>query len=302
MDFARLRALAAVAREGSVTAAAESLNYSQPTISHHLARLEHEVGVTLTTRVGRGLELTQAGRLLAARAEEILGQLESARSEVAAYAGLTAGRLRLAAFPSALATIVPLATARFATLYPAIDVALTEAEPPDAITTLRSGEVDVAVVFRHGEAETPAYRDVTASPVLSEPLYVVTATARRWSGERTNLATYQGERWIGGCDRCRTHLLASCERAGFRPTIGFETDDFVATQALVAAGLGVSTLPGLALRASRNPGVRIDRLPGDARVVEVATYGGSTLPVATAAFLDVLKELTAHPITWPRSG
>lgn len=300
MDFARLRALAAVAREGTLTAAAESLHYSQPAISHHLSRLEQEVGVALTTRAGRGVVLTDAGRILAARAEEILGRVESARSEVAAHAGLAAGRLRLATFPSALATIVPVAVAAFAELHPGVDIALTETEPPDALTGLRRGDFDVALVFRHVDAEVPAYGDVQLTSLMTEPMYLLTTVGERRQSKRADLASYRDERWIAGCERCRAHLLMSCQAAGFRPQIGFETDDFVATQALVAAGLGVSTLPGLALTAHRNDGVRIDRLPGDERIVEVATHGGPRVPVTTAAFLEVLRGVTNRSFTWPK--
>src|SRR5262245_51599724 len=139
LDLNRLRVLVAVAREGSVTAAAEALHYAQPSVSHHLARLEAEAGVVLLRRVGRGVVLTDAGRLLVERAEEILGQVEAARAELAAHAGLRAGRVRLAAFPSALATLVPPAAARLAAQHPGVELALTEAEPPEALVALRNG-------------------------------------------------------------------------------------------------------------------------------------------------------------------
>src|SRR5918997_5972641 len=111
LDVQRLRVLAAVARHGSVTAAAEALHYAQPSVSHHLARLEAETGSRLVQRVGRGVRLTEAGRLLADRAEEILGRLDAAEQELAAHTGLRSGRLRLAAFPSALGPLVPAAAA-----------------------------------------------------------------------------------------------------------------------------------------------------------------------------------------------
>lgn len=129
-DENRLRVFAAIAREGSVTAAAAALHYAQPSVSHHLARLEAEAGVPLVRRAGRGIRLTEAGRLLADRAEEILGRIDSARTELAAHAGLSAGRVRLAAFPSALATVVPTVAAAFGVAHPDIELALTEAEPP----------------------------------------------------------------------------------------------------------------------------------------------------------------------------
>jgi DNA-binding transcriptional LysR family regulator len=152
MDPVRLRVLVAVAAHGSVTAAARALHYSQPTVSHHLARLEAETGAQLIQRAGRGIRLTPAGELLAERAAEILGRIESASAELAAHVGLRTGRVRLAAFPSALGTFVPRAAARLAADHPGLDLRLTEAEPPEALGLLRAGEVDAAVVFRYDEA------------------------------------------------------------------------------------------------------------------------------------------------------
>src|SRR5580692_4322819 len=149
LDVTRLRVLVAVARHGSVTAAARALNYAQPSISHHIARLEAETGARLLERVGRGVRLTDAGRLLAERAEEIIGRLDAAEAELSAHVGLREGRVRLAAFPSALGTLVPAAAAWLEAEQPGIDLMLTEAEPPEALRMLRAGYVDVALVFRH---------------------------------------------------------------------------------------------------------------------------------------------------------
>ena len=149
LDVTRLRVLVAVARYGSVTAAARALNYAQPSVSHHLARLEAETGIKLIQRAGRGIRLTDAGRLLAERGAEVIGRLDAAENELAAYTGLRAGRLRLAAFPSALGTIVPAAAAMLRGRQPSIDLRLTEAEPPEALRMLRAGYVDVALVFRY---------------------------------------------------------------------------------------------------------------------------------------------------------
>src|SRR5689334_10597147 len=122
LDVVRLRVLAAVARHGSVTEAARALGYAQPSVSHHLARLEAETGSRLVQRVGRGVRLTDAGRTLAERAEEILGRIDAAEAELAAHTGLRAGRVRLAAFPSALGTFVPLAAAAFAEAHPDVEL------------------------------------------------------------------------------------------------------------------------------------------------------------------------------------
>jgi DNA-binding transcriptional LysR family regulator len=296
LDLNRLRVLVAVAREGSVTAAAEALHYAQPSVSHHLARLEAEAGVVLLRRVGRGVVLTDAGRLLVERAEEILGQVEAARAELAAHAGLRAGRVRLAAFPSALATLVPPAAARLAAEHPGVELALTEAEPPEALVALRNGEVDAALVFELGAPADPAEgaagtgerRNTTVTPLLEEPLFLVTPAGE--GGPFEGLAAYAERSWIAGCERCRAHLVAVCERAGFAPRITFQTDDYVAVQALVADGLGVSVLPGLALDAHRHPGVRVERLPGDRRRVSFAVYGRPPAPEPVRAFAAALAE------------
>lgn len=316
VDLNRLRVLAAVAREGSVTRAAEALHYSQPAISHHLGRLETELGIPLLQRAGRGVRLTEAGRILAERADEILGRVRSAQAEVAAYAGLRAGRVRLATFPSALATVVPRVAARLLASHPELELALTECEPPEAIAALRNGDVDVALVFEHDEPR-PSGADMTATALFDEPIYLVTPRGRapggqlpdpprRPSGGRDEvrasgpLARYATERWIAGCQRCRAHLLAICERDGFVPDIAFETDDYVATQALVAAGMGVTTLPGLALLANRNARVDIERIPHDRRRILAFTYGRPPAPLPVQTFLDLLRT-TVTPPAWPES-
>src|ERR1700761_9620345 len=164
LDVTRLRVLVAVARHGSVTAAAHALNYAQPSVSHHLARLEAETGTKLVQRAGRGIRLTDAGRLLAERAIEVIGRLDAAENELAVFAGLRAGRLRLAAFPSALSTIVPAAAAILHERHPSVDLRLTEAEPQEAVRMLRAGYVDVALIFRHEatDGSRPGQRDTLA--------------------------------------------------------------------------------------------------------------------------------------------
>src|SRR5207302_8066482 len=139
LDVNRLRVIDAVARHGSVTAAAKELHYSQPSVSHHLARLEAETGAQLLQRVGRGIRLTQAGQLLADRAAEIIGRIDAADAELSAHVGLTAGRARLAGFSSAVGSLMPRAAARLASMHPNLQVTLTDTHPGDALQLLRSG-------------------------------------------------------------------------------------------------------------------------------------------------------------------
>ncbi|HEX3964978.1 MAG TPA: LysR substrate-binding domain-containing protein [Trebonia sp.] len=342
LDVTRLRVLVAVARHGSVTAAAHSLNYAQPSVSHHLARLEAETGTKLIQKAGRGIRLTDAGRLLAERASEIIGRLDAAENELAAYSGLRAGRLRLAAFPSALGTIVPAAAAILHTRHPSVDLRLTEAEPPEALRMLRAGYVDVALIFRH-EAEGPsgtsaAGPDSTGTPaehagdagkaaapgspdgeglreqvLLDEPVNLImpdgaaslslpqiaAAVTELWPDDLARFADY---RWIAGCDRCREHLLQQCAAAGYTPKISFTTDDFVAVQALVTAGLGVALLPSLALSAARNPAVRVLRLRGTRRSVVAVRYGEPPDPPATGLLMGALRAVSTSPADASSAG
>ena len=336
LDVTRLRVLVAVARCGSVTAAARALNYAQPSVSHHLARLEAETGTKLIQRAGRGIRLTDAGRLLAERAAEVIGRLDAAENELAAYTGLRAGRLRLAAFPSALGTIVPAAAALLREQQPGVDLRLTEAEPPEALRMLRAGYVDVAMVFRYSEdqpgpadAETAGLGPAGLGPaglgpagdedtgidlteglrerlLLTEPVLLVTSAhgAAHGGGHggaepTAELAGYARHRWIAGCDRCRANLLRQCALVGFTPKIAFTTDDYIAVQALVAAGLGVSTLPALCLRAARHPGIRTVPLPGAHRDILAVRYGDPPDPPAVTVLMEALRVVAVPP---PRSA
>ncbi|WP_030433983.1 LysR family transcriptional regulator [Actinoplanes subtropicus] len=295
LDVTRLRVLVAVARHGSVTAAAQALHYAQPSVSHHLQRLEAETGSRLVQRAGRGIRLTEAGRVLAARAEEILGRLDAAEEELAAYDGLRRGRVRLAAFPSALGTFVPLAAAGFAAAHPEVDLRFREAEPPEGVRLLRSGEVEVALLFTHAvrthpDEPAPDLAGLRHEVLLDEPLYLVTPPD--WPGDR--LADHRDRPWIGGCERCRGHLLRAAAAEDFAPDIRYTTDDYVAVQRLAAAGLGVAVLPALALDAHRDERVRTVALPDAARRVMVAVHGEPPDPPATAALLAQIRAAIAR--------
>src|SRR5689334_20836247 len=334
LDVTRLRVLVAVARCGSVTAAARSLNYAQPSVSHHLARLEAETGARLTQRSGRGIRLTDAGRLLAGRAEEILGRLDAAERELAAHVEQRQERIRLAVFASALATIVPAALSRLAAGHPGIDLLLAEAEPPEAMRMLRAGQVDVALVSRHTQNGTPVGPPAAAEGartrlILDEQVHLVTRPRHRGTaaqpgaaqpgadqpgggqpgggqpaaGEAAapDLAAHAHSPWIAGCEHCRGHLIWLCQHAGFSPKIAFTTDDHVAAQALVAAGLGVTIMPGLAISAARHPGIHSQPLPGAWRQVLAVTYGQPPDPRAVDHLLDILTLAAAATATGPGS-
>lgn len=281
LDITRLRIIDAVARHGSVTAAAEELHYSQPSVSHHLARLEAETGAQLLQRVGRGIRLTQAGELLADRAAEIIGRVEAADAELSAHVGLSTGRVRLAGFSSVLGSLVPRAIAALTRKHPGLQISLLDTHPPEALDLLRAGRIDVALIFRYDE-DPPEPGGVRLHHLLDDPTYLL--STRRGS----TLAELRDATWIAGCERCRSHLLDLCAREGYAPRISYTSDDMVVMQSLVAARMGVTTIPGLALRAHRVPGLVARKLPSADRHIYAATYGEPPDPPATAAVLAAL--------------
>ncbi|MFI0487602.1 LysR family transcriptional regulator [Actinomadura sp. 9N215] len=291
LDLHRGRILREVARLGSMTAAARSLACTQPAVSHHVARLEAEVGTPLVVRHGRGVRLTEAGRVLVEHVEDVLARMDDAEERIAAIAGLRAGRVRVAAFPTAAGGLLPDALARLRDRAPGVSVTLTDAGPPEALGLLRAGDTDVAVVFRH-EYLPPGtdarFREVA---LCVDPLRLLVPAAHPLAAAAApRLADLAGERWASGCARCRDHLRWACGEAGFVPDIAYATEDHVAVQRLVARGLAVAALPALALALHAEPGVAAPAVPGVGRRRITALVPAGPRPPAVAA---LLKELTA---------
>src|SRR6478752_8512662 len=147
LDVRRMRVLREVAQRGSFSAAADALSYTQSAVSQQIAALEREAGSRLVERSARGVRLTDAGRALVSHADVILARLADAEDELQAIAGLRGGRLRVAAFPSACSTLMPLAVARFRERHPGVELSLHPAEPDDALRLLRAGDCDVALAI-----------------------------------------------------------------------------------------------------------------------------------------------------------
>ena len=288
-----LRVLRAVATTGSFSAAGRALGCTQPAVSQQMKALEAAVGTPLLVRGGRETRLTEAGEALVRHAAGILAGLTAAEEEIAAIAGLRAGRVRLVSFPSAGSTLVPTALAALRAAHPGTRVYLEEAEPPRSVTLLRDGDCDVALAFRYENAAADAeeWADLVVRPLLTDRLVALVperhALAR---GASVGVGDLAHEPWIAGCPRCRRQLVQACESAGFTPRIDFATDDHPSVVGLVAAGLGVAVLPRLALTSVRPRGVRALVLePAVRREVVALTLPDLARVPAVAATLDELE-------------
>jgi DNA-binding transcriptional LysR family regulator len=160
---------------------------------------------------------------------------------------------------------------------------------------LRTGEVEVAVIFRYADTE-PEPPNVRIHHLLDDPVYLLSTRQER------GVKALRDATWIAGCTRCRSHMLAMCAHAGFEPRIGYTSDDMVVMQALVASGLGVATQTGLALRAHGIDGVVATEVPGWERHIYAATYGEPPDPPATAALLEALAEAAESAVDRGSSG
>ncbi|MET9531442.1 MULTISPECIES: LysR family transcriptional regulator [unclassified Streptomyces] len=295
IEARHLRVLRAVAATGSFSAAARELGCTQPAVSQQMKALEASSGTTLLIRTGREMRLTQAGEALVRHAGGILAGLTAAEEEVAAIAGLRAGRVRLVSFPSGSSTLVPTALAALRAAHPGTRVSLVEGEPPRSVEMVRDGDCDVALAFRYGPA-TDEWDDLVVRPLLTDRMVgLVPAGHRLADADAITVGDLADESWIAGCPRCRRQLVEVCESAGFTPRIDFATDDYPAVIGLVGAGLGVAVLPELAIESVRPMGARtVSVEPAVQREIVALTLPDLAQVPAIAATLDRLTRAAAR--------
>lgn len=299
LDLQSIRIVRAIADTGTITGAARMLGYSQPAVSQHLQRTEARLSLPLVTRVGRSVRLTEAGQVLARHALTIASALDAASGDLADLAGLRTGTVRLAAFPTASSTIVPRLLAAMVRKHPGIQVNYIEAQPPEAVAMLREGSIDLAITFSYPGDRFDPHRDsangLGIETLFTEEIVVVLPADHPLANQTIiDVAALADERWIAGCPRCRGHLLAMCELAGFTPAIAFETDNASAVLNMVASGLGVAMLPRLALATATLPAgaaIRPHTPPSIRSIHLLANDGARRVPslAATSSLLHKLK-------------
>jgi DNA-binding transcriptional LysR family regulator len=297
LNVARLKVLTEVAYHGSFSAAANALSYTQSAVSQQIATLEAETGLALLERHPRGVSLTAAGQMLVGHAEGILARLEAADAALAAIAGLRGGRLRVASFPTAGATLMPLAIATFSASYPDVEVTLAEGEPEEILPRLRAGELDLALLYEFAD-ETQLAGEMTRVELLSDPLHLALPRAHRLARKATiGLEELAAEAWVqtSRASPCARHVVRSCHAAGFEPRVAFESDDYQTVQGLVAAGVGVALIPQLALSVVREDiAIRAIAPSPPRRQVIAAAPAGARLVPAAPAMLGTLEDAAAR--------
>jgi DNA-binding transcriptional LysR family regulator len=300
-DLRRLRAFHAVAERRSFSEAALALGYAQSVVSHHVAALEQEFGLTLVDRTRRPVGLTEAGERLNEHAAAVLGQVATAEEELRALAGLLTGTVRVGAFLSACTSFVPQALARFEAAHPDVDVELEQLEPAPVLRRLRAGELDIAVVWEApGEPSLSDEHEFARMFLADDPYRVVLPPRHRLARRReVDLADLAGDRFIAPPTDVsagyRAMLDRLCGEAGFTPEIRYLVRDVTVGRAIVSAGLSVSFITDLAVDEPR-PDVAVRPVRGLtlARAVYAVWLAGRRVPAIPAMSSALAEAATAR--------
>lgn len=297
LDSQSFRVIRAVADGGSLTAAANSLGYSQPAISQTIGRLEKRLGMAVVVRSARGVRLTEAGEVLARHAATVLRAMDAAADELSDLSGLRSGLVRVAAFPSASSTIVPRLLGSMTKQHPGVRFSYVEAEPPEAVQAVRDHAADLALTFSYpddpDDPHLASAAGLTITPLWREQMLLVIPQAEAPTTSSIDFADLADADWIAGCARCRGHLVKTCSAHGFEPRLGFETDNVPAVMAMVAAGLGIALLPSLAMGGSPLPSGVTTRPPArdDYRTIHLVSAPGASRVPAIAATTTAIRAL-----------
>src|SRR5688500_16038057 len=281
LDLRRLAIFREIAERGSFSDAAAALDYTQSAVSHHIANLERELGMSLLERGRRPVQLTPAGERLFAHAGVLIGAAATAEEEMQALAGLETGRIRVGAFLSACVSFMPDAIGRFAARHPEVEVRLHQEEPPVALPRLIAGELDLAVVFF--DRIEPSERDPRLdSVVIRDDAYRIVIHPRHRLARRRTLGmgdlkgeSFAAPRAEGAGIEYRSLVQSMCREAGFEPDFAYTVDEVTVARASVAAGLAVGVMPDMTIGHPR-PDVSVKAIKGmdPFRTVEVCWLRG----------------------------
>jgi DNA-binding transcriptional LysR family regulator len=295
-DVRRLRVLREVARCGSLAGAAGALSYTPSAVSQQIAALEREAGAALLERRARGVVLTEAGHTLVRHAEVILTQLGAAEAALRALADVREGRLRMASFATAGASLLPTAVDVFRARHPGIALSVEQASPQESVARLRDGLLDLALTV---DLEPTPAEGVEVVHLFDDPVQLALHRDHPLAGKPdVRLEELAQETWIDVPRRTSGGkvLMRACERAGFEPRVAFESDDYTTIQELVGAGVGLALLPDLALCPPHEAVVLRSLGPqGPSRAIQAATRPAAFRSAAASAMLEILREQRPPP-------
>jgi LysR family hydrogen peroxide-inducible transcriptional activator len=283
MEFHQLRYVCAVAETGSFSRAAERCQIAQPSLSQQVLKLEKDLGVKLFDRLGRSIRITGAGRAFLPHAHAILEQMEAARSSVADKKADARGSVTAGIIPTIAPYLMPRYTAAFVRKYPDARLRIVEETTPVLVDGLRDLSIDLAIL-----ALPLRNKDLVCFPIRTEPLFAALPKDHPRAGaESVALKNLRGEPFVmlrdGHCFRDLS--LATCTHARITPNITFESDQFSSVLGMVAAGVGISLVPEMAI--DRNAGCRYVRLSDSlaTRTIVAAVLRGRSFNRVQRAFL-----------------
>jgi DNA-binding transcriptional LysR family regulator len=292
-----LRVFYAVAREGSLGAAALTLGCTQPTVSHHIAALETELGTNLVVRQSRGVALTDRGRVLLSYAERVLAELNEAERAVRNHADLREGMLRVGAFSTAAASFLPLFLARFRDKHPGVRITVVETDDPEAtVADVRTGQLDVGLLYRQPDDWARSLPGLTIRTLFNDPLHIALPASHPLA-KRTSIALEElaDESWMvarSDDDPLYRLFIRACQDAGFEPGITMRSDNYTVISGFVEAGLGIALIPqlGLPLVGERVAIVEVAGKPLIRKIHAVTLADGAS--ITATAFMQSIRHAT----------
>lgn len=302
----RLRVLDEIAARGSLSAAADALGMSQSAVSQHLAALESALNVRLVERGTRPVQLTEAGAALVRHVRVVVARLDTADQEIAEITRRRHARVRLGSFPTALATFVPGVLARFQRREPGATLTVIDDHLQRLLPRLHDGELDVALVYDDQALPIEADPELNLVHLFDDSYRIVLSQGHRLarSGRPVALIELRAEKWVGGSASSAWFRIVSraCHEVGFDPRVVLVSDDYIAVQAFVAAGLGVAVVPGLAaVNAPRGVEVRQIQAAAPVRRIWAAQVRDAYPSPATRTMIELLTSSTAGAGSNPES-
>jgi len=262
VDISRLRALRELANRQTITAVAQVLCLTPSAVSQQIAQLEEELGLPLTERRGRGVKLTYAGEVLVAHVDRILAVMDEAKSSLAQIHKEIAGTLRIAAFATAAAALMPAVINALRVSFPRLQIILVEMEPHEGLAALNSWVVDLAIVDDLTARLARMEENIEQVDLIDDDLYLVMANNHRLAGrESVTLDELAEEQWAldSATSFYGDFVLDLCRQAGFKPHVNAECRGAEIIEAMVAAGCSISIIPGL----------RLSQMPSHLRAVRI---------------------------------